>query len=162
MPSPLKKGTYRICFHRHPARTRPTLAHPQAGFLCGASCGGDDGGAAASAAAEAMGLLAEHAYSILAVRQLSGACVRGGGVARLLQLRNPWGKLEWSHSICIHADCARTMRTADLPLLPTPSMVSHARVMTSTGASDHQARRLERRLATMERARARGAQRRRA
>ena len=42
----------------------------QAGYLCGASCGAGGGGrdaAALSAAAEAMGLLTEHAYSVLQV-----------------------------------------------------------------------------------------------
>ena len=42
----------------------------QAGYLCGASCGaggGDHDAAALSAAAEAMGLLTEHAYSVLQV-----------------------------------------------------------------------------------------------
>ena len=45
----------------------------QAGYLCGASCGaggGDHDAAALSAAAEAMGLLTEHAYSVLQVCNL--------------------------------------------------------------------------------------------
>lgn len=67
------------------------LSFYEAGFLCGASCGCGDGGAAAVAAAEAMGLLSEHAYSILEVRALSTR----GGHARLIKLRNPWGRLEW-------------------------------------------------------------------
>ena len=44
------------------------LSAHEAGFLCGASCGVGGGGrdaAALSAAAEAMGLLTEHAYSVL-------------------------------------------------------------------------------------------------
>jgi len=63
------------------------LSFFEAGFLCGASCGSGDGGAAAAAAAEAMGLLSEHAYSVLDVRAAAGA--------RLIKLRNPWGRLEW-------------------------------------------------------------------
>ena len=45
------------------------LSAHEAGYLCGASCGAAGGGgrdaAAISAAAEAMGLLTEHAYSVL-------------------------------------------------------------------------------------------------
>ena len=45
------------------------LSAHEAGFLCGASCGSvaatDHEAAALSAAAEAMGLLTEHAYSLL-------------------------------------------------------------------------------------------------
>jgi calpain-15 len=67
------------------------LSFYEAGFLCGASCGCGDGGAAAAAAAEAMGLLSEHAYSILDVRAFSSNSVH----ARLIKLRNPWGQLEW-------------------------------------------------------------------
>ena len=48
------------------------LSAHEAGFLCGASCGSvaatDHEAAALSAAAEAMGLLTEHAYSLLQAR----------------------------------------------------------------------------------------------
>ena len=46
------------------------LSYHEAGFLCGASCGADAADAdadAGRAAAEAMGLLSEHAYSLLQV-----------------------------------------------------------------------------------------------
>ncbi len=46
------------------------LSYHEAGFLCGASCGADATDAdadAGRAAAEAMGLLSEHAYSLLQV-----------------------------------------------------------------------------------------------
>jgi calpain-15 len=55
--------------------------------------GGSDAGEAA--AAEAMGLLTEHAYSLLRVVSVARPAGGGGGVVRLVQLRNPWGKLEW-------------------------------------------------------------------
>lgn len=78
------------------------LSFHEAGFLLGASCGCGDGGEAAAAAAEAMGLLVEHAYSVLEVRAVAGpppppGAPRGyrGSGARLLKLRNPWGRLEW-------------------------------------------------------------------
>lgn len=66
------------------------LSFHDAGFLLAASVGGSDEGEAA--AADAMGLLTEHAYSLLRV---VNARLEGGGIARLVQLRNPWGKLEW-------------------------------------------------------------------
>lgn len=40
-----------------------------------------------AAAAEAMGLITDHAYSLLAVMAL--------GSVRLVKLRNPWGRREW-------------------------------------------------------------------
>ena len=64
------------------------LSFHEAGFLLSASVGGDSN---ENAAAEAMGLLADHAYSLL--RVLSVNTPRGN--ARLVMLRNPWGKLEW-------------------------------------------------------------------
>jgi hypothetical protein len=48
----------------------------------------------ASPAAARLGLLSEHAYSLLHVRLVRCRAVKGGH-ARLLQLRNPWGRLEW-------------------------------------------------------------------
>ena len=52
---------------------------------------------AAAAAAEAMGLLTDHAYSLLRVVDVPPSDVSGasGRPARLVQLRNPWGKLAW-------------------------------------------------------------------
>ena len=61
-------------------------------FLMGASCSPKS--ADGQAAADALGLLTEHAYSLLGVRVVTGAPV-AGGVARLVQLRNPWGRREW-------------------------------------------------------------------
>ena len=40
-----------------------------------------------------MGLLTEHAYSVLQVRVVPHGVQGGAGGERLLQLRNPWGKL---------------------------------------------------------------------
>ena len=62
-------------------------------FLLSASVGGSDPGE--SAAAEAMGLLVDHAYSLLRVVSVPTPNGRNGGHARLVMLRNPWGKLEW-------------------------------------------------------------------
>ena len=66
------------------------LSFHEVGFLLSASVGASEVGEAE--AAEAMGLLTEHAYSLLRVVDVPRA---GGGVWRLVQLRNPWGKLEW-------------------------------------------------------------------
>ena len=68
------------------------LSFTEAGFLLSASVssGGDPN---ATAAAEAMGLLADHAYSLL--KAVSVPTGRGGPHARLVCLRNPWGKIEW-------------------------------------------------------------------
>ena len=65
------------------------LSFHEAGFLLSASVGGDG---AENAAAEAMGLLADHAYSLLRVVNVAGTA---RGNAQLVMLRNPWGKLEW-------------------------------------------------------------------
>ena len=65
------------------------LSFAEAGFLLAASVGGHD--AERNAAAEAMGLLTDHAYSLLRVVSAPTAA----GAARLVCLRNPWGKLEW-------------------------------------------------------------------
>ncbi len=65
------------------------LSFHEAGFLLCASIATDDG--AASAAAEAMGLLTDHAYSLLRVVNAT----TDAGVARLVCLRNPWGKISW-------------------------------------------------------------------
>jgi len=66
------------------------LSFHEAGFLMSASVGTDD--EAERAATEAMGLLADHAYSLLSVVTVP---TPRGDVARLVRLRNPWGKLEW-------------------------------------------------------------------
>ena len=71
------------------------LSAHEAGYLCGASCGAGGGGgrdaAALSAAAEAMGLLTEHAYSVLQVcslvstpstRSTPARCCRSRSAAR--------------------------------------------------------------------------------
>ena len=67
------------------------LSFHEAGFLMSASVGAADAGEVA--AAEAMGLLTEHAYSLL--RAIDVHVPTTGRAARLVQLRNPWGKLEW-------------------------------------------------------------------
>lgn len=71
------------------------ISYHSIGFLMGASCssrgprGEDDRGhRERAAAAEAMGLITDHAYSLLAV-------MTGAGGVRLLKLRNPWGRGEW-------------------------------------------------------------------
>ena len=83
------------------------LSAHEAGFLCGASCGSAGGAdaAALSAAAEAMGLLTEHAYSVLQVRVVEGT--------RLLQLRNPWGKLEWRRLYLRIRVCPQLVQNAE-------------------------------------------------
>ena len=65
------------------------LSFRQAGYLATASIGQGGGPGVDAKAAEAMGLLTEHAYSLLQVQLVRG------GAARLLQLRNPWGRLAW-------------------------------------------------------------------
>ena len=67
------------------------LSFYEAGFLLSASVGATDEGEAA--AAEAMGLLTEHAYSLLKV--VGTRRTGSGEPVRLVKLRNPWGKLEW-------------------------------------------------------------------
>ena len=93
---------YALSAEAQTGRMPASLSFHEAGFLLGASCGCGDGGEAAAAAAEAMGLLVEHAYSVLEVRAVAGpppppGAPRGyrGSGARLLKLRNPWGRLEW-------------------------------------------------------------------
>lgn len=39
-----------------------------------------------------MGLISEHAYSVIAAMEVT---TRSGGTERLLKLRNPWGHKEW-------------------------------------------------------------------
>jgi hypothetical protein len=70
------------------------ISYDTAGFLMGASCSsrgkrGEDSRAhrERAEAAEAMGLITDHAYSLLAVMTV--------GSTRLLKLRNPWGRSEW-------------------------------------------------------------------
>lgn len=41
---------------------------------------------------EEMGLISEHAYSVIAAMEVT---TRDGGTERLLKLRNPWGHKEW-------------------------------------------------------------------
>jgi calpain-15 len=57
------------------------LSFREQGFLMGASCGGTG---VDNDAAETMGLLTSHAYSLLDVKELTGA--------RIVKLRNPWGR----------------------------------------------------------------------
>jgi len=59
------------------------LSFREAGFLAGASCGTDN------QASVALGLQTSHAYSVLDVRSVPGG-------HRLLRLRNPWGRGEWT------------------------------------------------------------------
>jgi hypothetical protein len=70
------------------------ISYESAGFLMGASCSsrgkrGEDSRAhrERAEAAEAMGLITDHAYSLLAVMTV--------GSTRLVKLRNPWGRGEW-------------------------------------------------------------------
>ena len=70
------------------------MSYQSAGFLMGASVssrgprGEDDRSARErAAAAEAMGLITDHAYSLLGAMACEGA--------RLVKLRNPWGRGEW-------------------------------------------------------------------
>jgi calpain-15 len=75
------------------------LSFEAAGFLMSASVGdwsSDGGSSAAADAAEAMGLLTDHAYSLLRVVGLTVPTGPAAGrQVRLVELRNPWGKLEW-------------------------------------------------------------------
>lgn len=69
------------------------ISYHSAGFLMGASCSsgrpGEDSRSQQerAAGAEAMGLITDHAYSLLAVLTV--------GSVRLVKLRNPWGRGEW-------------------------------------------------------------------
>ncbi|CAG7733320.1 unnamed protein product, partial [Allacma fusca] len=60
------------------------LSHSEEGFLIGITCGSPE---VSEQEYEAVGLISEHAYSVLQVRSIRGL--------RLLQLRNPWGKHSW-------------------------------------------------------------------
>ncbi|KAL1520041.1 hypothetical protein AB1Y20_023518 [Prymnesium parvum] len=66
------------------------LGFHEAGYLMTASIGQGSADGADASLARAMGLLSEHAYSLLQVRTVRG------GAARLIQLRNPWGKMAWA------------------------------------------------------------------
>ena len=57
-------------------------------FLMACSCGGDD----ASGASE-KGLSTSHAYSLIAARSVR---LDDGSFARVVQLRNPWGRNSWT------------------------------------------------------------------
>jgi calpain-15 len=59
-------------------------------FIMSASCGVDD---VSVSKLEDMGLVAAHAYTIIAVKQEADS---DGEEVRLVQLRNPWGKFEWN------------------------------------------------------------------
>ena len=63
----------------------------QAGFLMGASCGGDT----PRDALKGIGLVPDHAYSVLDCLQID-ADVSGCGALQLLLLRNPHGRTAWS------------------------------------------------------------------
>ena len=60
------------------------LSSKEAGFAIGAACYNKS---LKEADYEKLGLLANHAYSILDVKELHGL--------RLLQVRNPWGRISW-------------------------------------------------------------------
>jgi calpain len=49
-------------------------------------------------ASAGQGLIMGHAYSFLAAGELDTKCVDDGGKVRLVKLRNPWGKGEWTGS----------------------------------------------------------------
>ena len=44
------------------------------------------------------GLIMGHAYSLLAAGELDTKCPEDGGKVKLVKLRNPWGKGEWTGS----------------------------------------------------------------
>lgn len=64
------------------------LSSREAGFLLGASCGKDE---IANEVFESVGLVQDHAYSILDTQLLE---TRNGAV-QLVLLRNPWGRRSW-------------------------------------------------------------------
>jgi len=64
-------------------------------YLLGASLSRsdvEDGGSAGDTQVSEGGILVNHAYTLLAVREVHAA----GEVTRLVQLRNPWGMREWN------------------------------------------------------------------
>jgi hypothetical protein len=56
------------------------------------TCGADDfGGDGNDELDSNIGIVASHAYSLLAAHDLT----KNGQPLRLVELRNPWGKTEW-------------------------------------------------------------------
>jgi len=65
------------------------VSYRDKGYLMGASVSSSSGAMVAdTSAAEAMGLITDHAYSLLEAVQ--------AGPFRLLKLRNPWGRGGWT------------------------------------------------------------------
>lgn len=60
--------------------------------VMGAGTGGTDEGTSTAQ----HGLVQGHAYSILDVREMSNGKFSGSSKFRLVKLRNPWGKFEWT------------------------------------------------------------------
>ena len=86
-------------------------------------------------ATEAMGLLSEHAYSLLQVQLLPGRSHRGRP-ARLVQLRNPWGGFEWDGRF---SDNAFLLLQGQTPMkfIPFPEKTDELHKLKTTLCIEH-------------------------